>query len=81
MGMSQSGQSFAERIRPWQCAACGAANISANKQVCPQCGPSLSPCLALPLGAFHLVALHGARDVEMEERPVTPDGRLLFKPV
>ena len=30
--------SFADRIRPWQCAVCGQQNISANKSVCPNCG-------------------------------------------
>lgn len=30
--------SFADRIRPWQCAVCGQQNISANKRECPQCG-------------------------------------------
>lgn len=30
--------SFADRIRPWQCAVCGEKNISANKSVCPHCG-------------------------------------------
>lgn len=29
--------SFADRVRPWTCAACGAANISANKTACPKC--------------------------------------------
>lgn len=29
--------SFADRIKPWTCAACGQANISANKQECPKC--------------------------------------------
>lgn len=31
------GQSFRERIKPWACAVCGQANISANKSECPQC--------------------------------------------
>lgn len=30
--------SFADRIRPWQCAVCGERNISANKAACPKCG-------------------------------------------
>lgn len=30
-------QSFRDKIRPWTCAACGQANISANKGACPQC--------------------------------------------
>lgn len=29
--------SFADRIKPWDCAACGKRNISANKTVCPEC--------------------------------------------
>lgn len=30
--------SFADRIRPWQCAVCDERNISANKGACPACG-------------------------------------------
>lgn len=29
---------FADRIKPWTCAGCGQANISANKKACPSCG-------------------------------------------
>ena len=29
--------SFADRIRPWECPACGQKNISANKTACPKC--------------------------------------------
>jgi hypothetical protein len=37
MSQSSSGQSFADRIRPWECAVCGQKNISANKGDCPHC--------------------------------------------
>lgn len=30
-------QSLRDRIKPWQCAACGQKNISANKTDCPKC--------------------------------------------
>ncbi|MDE1904954.1 MAG: hypothetical protein KGH75_00705 [Rhodospirillales bacterium] len=30
-------QSFRDRIRPWECAACHTKNISANKTECPKC--------------------------------------------
>lgn len=29
--------SFADRIRPWECAVCGQKGISANKNACPTC--------------------------------------------
>ncbi len=35
----QPGQkaSYWDRIKPWNCATCGKANISANYYACPQC--------------------------------------------
>lgn len=39
MAQSQEPEklSFWERIKPWQCAACGEKNISANQTDCPKC--------------------------------------------
>jgi hypothetical protein len=34
---SPNTQTFADRIRPWQCQACGKPHISANKHACPHC--------------------------------------------
>src|SRR6185503_14811350 len=36
-GEDTSMSSFADRVKPWQCAACGQKNISANKKDCPKC--------------------------------------------
>ena len=30
-------QAFWEKVKPWECAACGVKNISANKAACPAC--------------------------------------------
>lgn len=35
--MSQQQQSFWERVKPWECPACGWKRISANLTDCPRC--------------------------------------------
>lgn len=37
MAGSSGGQSFRDRIMPWQCGSCGQQHISANKSDCPAC--------------------------------------------